>query len=274
MQAGRRHRSRRVIGIGILTLVLTMNPGAVSSGGAQSPRPSGDVVPAGDGLEGVRGVVKPLAEAQVTSDLARRILELPWRDGDRFRKGDLLVRFDCNELQAEANAARAVWRGKKAAYANAAELHRRQAAGALSVAMAAADADKAEADAQALEARLGRCAIVAPYDGRIVERLSAPYETPTPSQPILRIVDDSELEIQIIVPSRWLKWIREGLDFTFRIDETGEPAKAKVQRIGASVDPVSQTVRIAGAFVARSPDVLGGMSGTAVFETPPHRQTD
>ncbi len=255
-------------------VVLAAGSAGMSSAGAQAPRPGVDVVPAGDGREGVRGVVKPLAEAQITSDLARRIQELPWRDGDRFRKGDLLIRFDCRELQAEANAARAVWRGKKLAHTNAAELHRRQAAGALAVAIAAADADKAEADAQALEARLDRCTIAAPFDGRIVERLAAPYETPTPSQPILRIVDDSALEIQIIVPSRWLKWIREGLDFTFRIDETGEPAKAKVRRIGASVDPVSQTVRIAGEFVTRSADVLGGMSGTAVFEAAPHRSAE
>ncbi len=252
-------------------LVLALSLAGLCAGPAvaQTQRPRvPDSAATADGNGAVRGVVKPLAEAQITADLGRRILELPWRDGQRFTKGDLLVRFDCEELETEARAARAAWRGKKAAHANTVELNRRQAAGALSVQLAAADADKAEAEVMALEARLKRCAIVAPYNGRVVERLASPYETPGPTQPILRIVDDSNLEIQLIVPSRWLKWLREGMEFAFQVDETGETVRARVGRIGASVDPVSQSVRLAGEFVSRPPDVLSGMSGTAVFEPP------
>jgi len=251
-----------------MPLVLLVAAGIAWPAVAQPQRPGADIVTTGSGQDGVRGIVKPLAEAQITSDLTRRIVELPWRDGDRFRKDDLLVRFDCEELRAEVKAARAAWRGKSLAHDNAAELHRRQAVGALSVAIAEADAEKAEAEAQALEARLSRCAIRAPYDGRIVERLASLYETPTPSQPILRIADASAVEIQIIGPSAWLKWLREGADFSFRIDETGEEFKARVRRIGASVDPVSQTVRLTGEFITPSPGILGGMSGTAAFEPP------
>ena len=58
------------------------------------------------------------------------------------------------------------------------------------------------------------------------------------------------------------------MEFTFQLDETGEKVRASVGRIGASVDPVSQSVRLAGEFVSRPPDVLSGMSGTAIFEPP------
>lgn len=261
------HPAARSIALTLVAALSSIGLGAGTAAAQQRPPPPETTLSA-DGGGSVRGVVRPLAEAQITADLGRRIVELPWRDGQRFAKGDLLARFDCEELEAEARAARAAWRGKKAAHANAVELHRRQAAGALSVQLAAADADKGEAEASALEAKLKRCVIVAPYDGRIVERLASPHETPGPTQPILRIVDDSSLEIQLIVPSRWLKWLREGVAFTFQVDETGETVKARVARIGASVDPVSQSVRLAGAFVSRPHDVLGGMSGTAMFEPP------
>lgn len=264
---GQRSGVRRAASALVVALLLTGLCAGLAVAQSQRPRPL-ETTPPTDGHGSVRGVVKPLAEAQITADLGRRIIELPWRDGQRFAKGDLLVRFDCEELETETRAARAAWRGKKAAYANAVELNRRQAAGALSVQLAAADADKAEAEAMALEAKLKRCAISAPFSGRVVERLASPYETPGPTQPILRIVDDSNLEIQLIVPSRWLKWLRVGMEFTFQLDETGEKVRASVGRIGASVDPVSQSVRLAGEFVSRPPDVLSGMSGTAIFEPP------
>lgn len=258
------YRVASALVMALLATGLCCGPAAAQPQRPQKP----EIALSADGGGSVRGVIRPLAEAQITADLGRRIIELPWRDGQRFTKGDMLVRFDCEELEAEANAARAAWRGKKVAHANAIELNRRQAAGALSVQLAAADADKAEAEAKALEAKLKRCAIVAPYDGRVVERLASPYETPGPTQAILRIVDDSSLEIQLIVPSRWLRWLKEGIEFAFQVDETGEKVTARVGRIGASVDPVSQSVRLAGEFVSRPPGALGGMSGTATFEPP------
>ncbi|MEO0441982.1 MAG: HlyD family efflux transporter periplasmic adaptor subunit, partial [Pseudomonadota bacterium] len=71
-----------------------------------------------------------------------------------------------------------------------------------------------------------------------------------------------------IVPSNWLTWLRPGADFTFKIDETGADVTGQITRLGASVDPVSKTIRVTGNVDKTESLVLPGMSGTGVFVKP------
>ena len=47
-----------------------------------------------------RGVVRARAEAVIATDLNARIVALPFRKGDRFKKGDTLVEFDCRRYKS------------------------------------------------------------------------------------------------------------------------------------------------------------------------------
>ena len=78
----------------------------------------------------------------------------------------------------------------------------------------------------------------------------------------------SELELDLIVPSNWLRWVNRGTTFIFSVDELGQEYKARVTRLGAKVDAVSQTIKLTGSFVVRPQSVLAGMSGTATFAPP------
>ena len=75
-------------------------------------------------------------------------------------------------------------------------------------------------------------------------------------------------EIEMIVPSNWLRWLKLGINSLMAIDETGENHHIEISRIGASVDPVSQTVRIFAHFIDGTPNILAGMSGTVLFNLP------
>ena len=88
---------------------------------------------------------------------------------------------------------------------------------------------------------------------------------PAPGKPFLKIIKSGALEIKLIVPSRWLVWLRRGQKFEFAVDETAKSYPAKVMRISTEVDPVSQTVEIFGRL-AQGTDVLVGMSGIARFK--------
>ena len=81
----------------------------------------------------------------------------------------------------------------------------------------------------------------------------------------MTVVDLSRLEVEVIAPSRWLARLRPGTEFTFRVDETGDVFTGRVERIGAMVDAVSQTVRLHGILEGGGSRVLPGMSGVAEF---------
>ncbi|PWF47962.1 HlyD family efflux transporter periplasmic adaptor subunit, partial [Massilia glaciei] len=89
-----------------------------------------------------------------------------------------------------------------------------------------------------------------------------------PGQAIMEILDDSVLEIEFLVPSKWLVWLKPGHRFSILIDETGKTYPAKLQRIGARVDPVSQSIKLVAAIDGRFPELLTGMSGRVQIAPP------
>lgn len=235
-------------------------PEAVVSA-APRPGPSPDSTP-------VRGVVKPKDEILFTAKIAAKIDKMPYKEGARFKKGAVLVGFDCSRLRAEANAAWAANRASREIQKQSAALDSFNAIGKSEVQIANAKAEQTGAEAAALEAQARDCTIVAPFSGVVVENISHQYENVAPGKELTRVLNDDELEIHLVAPSAWLSWLRPGTAFQFKVDETGKTLAGKIIRLGASVDPVSQTVRVVGTFAERSDVVLPGMSGSAEFKAP------
>ena len=212
-----------------------------------------------------RGVVKAVAEATISVEYAARIKKMPKREGQSFQAGDVLIAFDCKRYSAEVSAARATARARELRMSNNRKLLQRGAMGANEVQISEAEFTQAQAEVAALQARTGSCDFKAPYDGLLVERLAHENESPAPNQPLIKIVDTTRLEVEAIVPSLWLRWMKPGQTFQFVIDETGTSVSAEVERMGAVVDPVSQTIKAYGVLKRKDFSVLPGMSGTATF---------
>jgi RND family efflux transporter MFP subunit len=213
----------------------------------------------------IRGLVRPVHQSTIAVEIPARVIRLHYREAEPFKKGDVLVTFDCERLNAEYAAADAHYREMKLGLESAAYLDKRGAAGRLDVEVSRARVDKAQAEAASLAARIKQCKLIAPFDGRVSELRINEHEIPQTGQPFISIVDETAFEIDLIVPSYWLKTLSVGAGLHFTVDETGRKYEAKVQRIGAAVDPVSQTVKVMAEFVALDGRVLAGMSGSAVF---------
>ncbi len=215
-----------------------------------------------------RGVVIPNAEVTLGAGVAAQIKVMPFKAGEEFRKGESLVIFDCARQHADLRGAKANLTKASSHHRGKVRLKSRGAAGAQEVRDAAADMAVAKSNVDGLTEVIGLCKINAPFNGRVVERHAQTHEIPAANAPIMTVVDDSTLEVDLIVPSTWLRWVRPGTRFQFDVDELGQSYTAQVDRLGAKVDAVSQTIRITGTFVVHPGNVLTGMSGTAKFDPP------
>lgn len=216
----------------------------------------------------IRGVVRAVSHAIVTTEITARIAQMPVTSGASFAAGDVLVAFDCTRLQAELAARAASVASARRLYQNNRELIKYDSIGEYEMLQSKSDFERAAAEYKAMEATVGECEIEAPYDGRVVNTLANVFETPGPGTGLIEIIDDSELELELIVPSAWLGWLNVDSTFEFLVDETDETHSATIVQIGAMVDAVSQTVRITGKFVSPPAHILAGMSGTASFQPP------
>jgi multidrug resistance efflux pump len=138
----------------------------------------------------------------------------------------------------------------------------------LEVAISGAEVDQARADVALWEARINHCSIRAPFPGRVAKVVAKPYETVTQGAPLLEVLDDRELTMELHVPSNWVSWLKSGSGFQVSIDETGKTYAATVTGLGARVDPVSQTLQVNAVIDGRHDELLAGMSGIARFPVP------
>jgi multidrug resistance efflux pump len=107
-----------------------------------------------------------------------------------------------------------------------------------------------------------------PFNGIAVEQKVQEFQYATPGQPLLEILDDRSLEVELIAPSRWLAWLKPGYAFTVHIDETDKTYPADITRVGGRVDPVSQTIKVFGEIRGEATELMAGMSGRANIPPP------
>lgn len=216
----------------------------------------------------VRGVVKAANEAVIGVEFSARVIETPVRAGDSFKENDVLLAFDCEAMEAQQNAAEAAYQVSKITHKNNLELQSYRAIGDIEVSVSEAQMKEAKANSDVIAVRSKDCVITAPYNGKVAEIAINKFEIPAANQPLLKIVGNDELELNLIIPSHWLSWMEAGHNFSFEVDETGTSHKAIISQIGAEVDAVSRTVPIVARFMDQPKSILPGMSGNALFIVP------
>lgn len=216
----------------------------------------------------VRVLLSAPRHARLSSQMQGRIVKLPLRLGDSFRKGDLLVAFACDHQMAELSAAEAGLRKARRKLEAQQSLMKLDAVSDLDVQLAAADVDTARAEREKASARVKDCTLRAPYDGRVVRVQANEYETVSPGKELLSIVETGVLRLEALVPSQWLVWLKQGYEFDVHVDEIDSTVRARVNSIGSRVDPVSQTIAIEAKIIDARPGLLPGMSGSAQFKRP------
>jgi RND family efflux transporter MFP subunit len=216
----------------------------------------------------LRAQLTPRDFTTLAAEIGAKVERIPLREGERFRKGDTLVAFDCSIQRAQLAEAKAALSAAEKTVAVNARLLELQTIGKLESEVALAERDKARAKVDASAAVLGKCSIPAPFEGRVVEQKIRAQQFAQPGQALLDILDDSVLELDFVVPSKWLAWLKPGHGFQVAIDETGKTYPVKLTRAGARIDPVSQSVRVTGAIGGHFPELAAGMSGKVLLSPP------
>ena len=215
--------------------------------------------------QAVRGLLRAKARSDLSVQITAPVAAILKREGEPFRRMEVLLKFDCSLLKAEWAAAKAAWRARNLKARSKRRLLAYQAAGRLDAAVAMAEAEQAAAEAKQARLRVQQCNVRAPYDGWVVARHVDIQETPRVGGKLITIVRRGPLEVEMIVPAAWLKWLKVSEPFEFRVDGLGEVLKGKVTRIGAEVDQVSQTVRVYGEVGTPPSMVRPGMTGQVRF---------
>jgi len=103
---------------------------------------------------------------------------------------------------------------------------------------------QAQANLEALDARLRDANAVAPFDGVVVQKMVEVGDTVQPGMPLIKYAFTDYLRIVADVPVRLASGLSVGMIVPARIDAAGGEVEARVAQVFPVADPVRHTVKV------------------------------
>ena len=237
------------------------------------------------------GQAKATQEVDLSFRVAGPLITLPVNVGDTARKGQELARIDPRDYKVNLRSAQGQLERAKAALKRAEADYERvlriqkQDAGAVSQALVDSNRQKMEsnrAEIRSLQAavdsaqdRLSYTYLKAPFDGIITSTYVENYEDVKAKQPIVRLIDHSQIEMIVNIPevliahADYLK--TAGKVLRVRFDPfPGREIEAQIKEIGKEASKTTRTYPV--TLIMDQPEdikILPGMAGNVASTVPP-----
>ncbi len=211
----------------------------------------------------IEAVLVPRQVTVVSSSQDGRIAKVHVDQGDRFKKGDILIEYDCADLEAEASIAEMQKNLTAKKTSGGEELFKLDIISDVDRMGIQVEDKQASARVKLYDARIDHCQIKAEFDGHVSNRLANPGEYTRTDRVLMEVASDEPLQAEFLVPSKWLRWVNTGAPLNITINETEATYPAKISRIYGKVDPVSQSVQMIALLDSYKDALLPGMSGQA-----------
>jgi RND family efflux transporter MFP subunit len=236
---------------------------ALPMGTLSSPTSSASALPANSPI-GVQ--VTARTTAMISAPMSGQLIGFPANDGDSIKEGQVIARFNCAQQEATQGRAKAELVKRQDILNTQKSLKALNAYSKADFVTASNDVEVAKADLALTQTAVDNCEIKAPFAGRVANVPVRNYQFVQVGAPLLDLVNDQDLELEFIVPSIWLSWLKIGADARVQVTETGLNYDSRITRISGKVDAASQTIKIYGHIGGGDlSTLLPGMSGVAHF---------
>ncbi len=239
----------------------------------------------------IGGTVVAQQAAVLTAQLPGRIQAIAGKEGDQFKKGQILLKLDDSELQAQrvsavANVNNAITQYRREVIsprANTAPggmglpsmvdqmvtnpmqsmIGTRDTGAEKHADLVSMDASikQAQSALRQIDAKMRDSLSLAPFDGVITRKYVEIGDTVQPGMPLIDYADLNGLEVQVDVPARLRNKIKAGIHLPVKLDSSTTPISALVTRVFPTINPTTHTVRIKLALPSDA-DAAAGMYAT------------
>jgi membrane fusion protein (multidrug efflux system) len=192
----------------------------------------------------------------VSSKTSNVVMAIKFRDGERVRRGQVLVQLDDAQMRAEVAAAQATLTDSESQFNRSRELMQTQALSKSSYDQLEATLKANRARLQSAQARLEDTVIRAPFSGRVGLRRVSVGTLISPGDVITTLDDTSVIKLDFSVPENFLSSLREGLSVRATAPAfPGRTFAGKVASIDSRVDMTTRSV-IVRALLANDDGAL------------------
>lgn len=227
--------------------------------------------PWSDPLEAL-GTLRADESVTLSATVTDTVAEVNFRDGQVVEAGDLLVRLQDDEQQAQLRMAEALRDERRATVNRLAQLQARNLAPRADVEDARARLRQVEAEIQGLEARLRNYRVRAPFDGVVGFRNISVGSLVTPGTALVTLDKVDVMKLDFSVPEVFLAILEPGLPLAAHsVAFPDERFGGHVENVGSRVDPVSRSVTVRAQLANPELRLRPGMLMEVVVQRSPRQ---
>ncbi len=202
------------------------------------------------------GTTRANESVEIAAKVTAKVVEIRFEDGSSVAAGDILVVLDTFEEEADLAAAEAVATERRLAYERALQLERRQFTATAQLDERRAALRQAEAEVQAIRARIADRVIRAPFAGVVGLRNLSVGALVKPGDMITTLDDLGVIKVDITVPDVYLATLRPGLPIVGTVPAFGARRfEGEIKSVDTRVDPVTRSIVVR----AEVPNADGGL---------------
>lgn len=189
------------------------------------------------------GTILGNEEVDLRSETSGKITHILFTEGTRVNQGDLLVKINDSELQAQL---------KKAVYnrdlAKDKEFRQRallekQGTSKEAYDMVLNELNSANADIELIKAQIDKTEIRAPFGGVVGLRSVSVGSYITPNTPIVSMQSNNPVKIDFSIPEKYYGYIKSNSNISFKIQNSSKTYNAKIYAIEPKIDPSTRTIK-------------------------------
>jgi membrane fusion protein (multidrug efflux system) len=224
------------------------------------------VQPLGLEIEAV-GTARANESVEVTSKASNTVTAIRFQEGDRVRKGDILVELDSAEARASLAEAEAALAESQNNFKRSRDLYTQQALSVSQLDLIEATLKANQARVDVAKARLADTIIRASFDGKTGFRRVSVGSLVSPGTAITTLDDTSVIKLDFTVAETYLYALEQGLPVTAATAGLpGRQFNGKVSQIDSRVDPVSRSIAVRAELPNPKGELRPGMFMTVKLQ--------
>ena len=190
------------------------------------------------------GTVLSNEEVQLRTQVSGQIEKIAFAEGERVSRGDVLVKINDDELQAQLlRATSRLAIGEQQAERQK-QLFEKQFISQEEYNNSVNELNVVRAEAQLIEAQIAKTEIRAPFDGTIGLRFVSEGSYVSPATVITTLQDNARMKVDFTVPEKYARMIGEGDSIRFRVQARQESYAARIYSTDSRIDPATRTLRV------------------------------
>lgn len=209
----------------------------------------------------VVGSLAPNETATIRPETNGLIRSIHFDEGQRVKKGDLLVKIDDSELRAQLAQSESRYDLAKLNLARAENLRQSQSNTQADYDRSRSEYSAAQADIELIKVRLARTEVRAPFDGVVESRALSAGDYVNTQSVITTLNDLSTLKVEFQVPERYLPKVKAGTPFEVRSTTIEESAavRGQVYFVNSVIDRNTRSAAVKGVLAGSTTSVKAGM---------------